>query len=145
MHFHSFGAPVGSRAAVAGAAPMGAAASHGAHATLRRDAPLPCSTSTSCAAAPESPSLQAVARQIYAPVSSASKPPTPASSATLAPPLDGCHGRGRADRARWVGTRPMGQSGRRAGPARKNFHRAGPGPPVRHDARHDTARNCRRA
>jgi hypothetical protein len=30
----------------------------------------------------------------------------------------------------------MGQSGRRAGPARKRDRRAVPGPPARHDARH---------
>jgi hypothetical protein len=33
---------------------------------------------------------------------------------------------------------------RRAGPARKNDHRAGPGPPVRHDARHGPARRTHR-
>jgi hypothetical protein len=34
---------------------------------------------------------------------------------------------------------------RRAGPARKNGHRVVPGPPVRHDARHGSARRVHRA
>jgi hypothetical protein len=34
---------------------------------------------------------------------------------------------------------------RRAGPARKIDHRAGPGPPVRHDVRHGPARRIHRA
>jgi hypothetical protein len=55
----------------------------------------------------------------------------------------GGEGRGM-DRASLVAARQASPR-RRAGPARKNGHRAGLGPPVRHDARHGPARRTHRA
>jgi hypothetical protein len=43
------------------------------------------------------------------------------------------------------GSSPSGRFQRRAGPARKISHRAVPGPPARHDARHGPARKSHRA